>query len=98
MHRDENVFPDPLRFMPDRWEHATDAMVTHFFAFGKGARACIAQRLAVFELSLAVVKVVQADLLRGATVTQDSVEILEWFNSRVKGGGVFIRFDPRVAA
>lgn len=93
LHQDEDVFPDAQRFSPERWLEPTDRMLTCFFAFGKGNRACIAQNLGTAELTLATVKVVQVDLLRGASVTQDRVEIIEWFNSRVKGEKICIQFD-----
>ncbi|KPM40997.1 hypothetical protein AK830_g5556 [Neonectria ditissima] len=95
LHQDEEVFPDAQRFLPERWLDPTDRMLTNFFAFGKGNRACIAQNLGTAELTLATVKVVQADLLRGATVVQDRIEILEWFNSRVKGEQILVQFDSK---
>ncbi|KAK7409337.1 hypothetical protein QQX98_008461 [Neonectria punicea] len=93
LHQDEAVFPDAQQFSPERWLDPTDQMLTNFFAFGKGSRACIAQNLGTAELTLATVKVAQADVLRGATVVRDRVEILEWFNSRVLGEQILIQFD-----
>jgi cytochrome P450 len=95
LHQDEDVFPDSQKFLPERWMEPTNRMLTNFFAFGKGNRACIAQNLGTTELTLATVKVVQADLLRGASVTQERVEILEWFNSRVKGEQIFVQFESK---
>lgn len=95
LHQDEDVFPDAQRFLPERWLEPTDRMLTHFFAFGKGNRACIAQNLGTTELTLATTKVVQADLLKGASAVQDRVEILEWFNSRVKGEQILVQFDAK---
>ncbi|KAH8680471.1 cytochrome P450 [Ilyonectria robusta] len=95
LHQDEDVFPDAQRFSPERWLEPTDRMLTHFFAFGKGNRACIAQNLGTTELTLATTKVVQADLLKGASAVQDRVEILEWFNSRVKGEQILVQFDAK---
>lgn len=80
--------------MPERWLNATDAMLTNFFAFGKGTRTCIAQNLAMTELTQATSRVAQADLLRGARAVQDRIEIKEWFNSRVKGEKILIQFAP----
>ena len=92
LHQDEDVFPNAQHFLPERWLEPTERMLTYFFAFGKGSRACIAQNLGTAELTLATIKVVQADLLRKATAVQDRVEILEWFNSRVKGEQILIQF------
>lgn len=93
LHQDENVFPDAQRFLPERWLEPTDRMLANFFAFGKGTRACIAQNLGTAELTLATTKVVQADALRGASPVHDRIELLEWFNSRVKGEEILINFD-----
>lgn len=91
LHLDEAAFPEPHRFLPERWENATDAMLTNFFAFGKGTRSCIAKNLAMAELTLATLKVAQSDILRGAEVITERIEIKEWFNSRVKDEEIMIR-------
>lgn len=93
LHQDEEVFPEAQRFRPERWLQPTDAMLNNFFAFGKGTRACIAQNLGTAELVWATIKVVQADLLRGARIVDKEIQILEWFNSRVKGEKILIQFD-----
>ncbi|KAI1099866.1 cytochrome P450 [Jackrogersella minutella] len=92
LHQDEKVFPDAQLFLPERWLQPTDQMLTNFFAFGKGNRACIAQNLGTAELTLATAKLAQADLLKGATAIQSHIDILEWFNSRVKGEEILIQF------
>jgi len=53
-----------------------------------GSRQCIAQNLATAGLHCAVYKIVLADLLKGASAVQEKIELAEWFNSAVKGGGV----------
>lgn len=44
-HRDilhnETIFPDPLKFMPERWFNATEGQNRSFVPFGKGTRMCI---------------------------------------------------------
>ncbi|OJI98147.1 hypothetical protein ASPVEDRAFT_49950 [Aspergillus versicolor CBS 583.65] len=86
LHQDESVFPDPREFKPERWLDPTDAMLNSFFAFGKGTRACIAQNLGLAEVTLAIWKVAEGDVLRGASI------ILEWFNSRVKGEEILVQW------
>ncbi|OJJ64061.1 hypothetical protein ASPSYDRAFT_138740 [Aspergillus sydowii CBS 593.65] len=95
LHQDESVFPNPREFKPERWLDPTDAMLNNFFAFGKGTRACIAQNLGHAEVTLAIWKVAEGDVLRGASVVggEDSkIEILEWFNSRVKGEEILVQW------
>ncbi|EMR69261.1 putative benzoate 4-monooxygenase cytochrome protein [Eutypa lata UCREL1] len=93
LHQDEKVFPDAQRFLPERWLQPTNQMLTNFFAFGKGNRACIAQNLGTAELTLATAKLAQADLLKGATAVQSHIDIIEWFNSKVKGEQILIQFS-----
>lgn len=42
LHRDPEVFPDPLEFRPDRWANISQEMKDAFMPFGAGSRsACI---------------------------------------------------------
>lgn len=87
LHFNPRTFPNPFSFQPERWleENVTPDATKSFFAFGAGARACIARNLATFELYMGAERLVERDILRGAKVCQDKVEIYEWFNSSVKG-------------
>ncbi|CAD6448928.1 37a5e44e-206e-4990-9005-f5b8ba8e654f [Sclerotinia trifoliorum] len=87
LHFNAEVFPNPHEFQPERWleGNITAEANKYWFAFGAGSRACIARNLATVELLMAVEKVVENDVLRGARVCQERVEIFEWFNSSVKG-------------
>ncbi|PWY70031.1 benzoate 4-monooxygenase cytochrome P450 [Aspergillus eucalypticola CBS 122712] len=95
LHQDSSVFPEPHRFLPERWDNADDRMLTAFFAFGKGTRACIAQSLAMYEVTMAIFTVVKEDVLRGASIVEDRIEIKEWFNSKVKGHEILIQFASK---
>lgn len=91
LHFDRSVFPDPFKFKPERWlEDPSLEMQRNFFAFGLGQRACIARSLATQELLLTVRAVAREGVLKGARAVGDGIEILEWFNSRVKGGRIDI--------
>ncbi|WYZ33775.1 hypothetical protein EsH8_I_000051 [Colletotrichum jinshuiense] len=88
LHHDPAVFADPLAFLPERWltpGAAGDAMRRDFIPFGRGPRQCIARNLAVAELSKAVAVLAAEDGLRGLRSVGERIEILEWFNSHVKG-------------
>ncbi|TEA21561.1 Cytochrome P450 monooxygenase azaI [Colletotrichum sidae] len=52
LHRDERAFPDPYRFYPERWEHATQEMRDCTMPFGGGSRTCLGRHLARIELRL----------------------------------------------
>ena len=52
--------------------------------WGIGPRQCIARNLATANLFWAVQALVKRDVLGGASTVEKRVEILEWFNSKVK--------------
>lgn len=56
LHRDPRHFPDPARFLPDRWTVAfkTSLPKLTYFPFGGGPRQCIGESFAKMELVLVV--------------------------------------------
>ena len=60
-------------------------MQRDWIPFGLGPRQCIARNLATQELFLAVRAIAREGVLEGAKAVVKRIEILEWFNSRVKG-------------
>ncbi|KAL4962125.1 cytochrome P450 [Aspergillus stella-maris] len=93
LHQNPAVFPEPLRFNPDRWLEPSEEMLHSFFAFGKGSRACIARNLGEAEVSMACWRVVASGVLEGGRAVGEGIEILEWFNSRVKGEEILVQWD-----
>ncbi|KAL9117150.1 MAG: hypothetical protein Q9187_006319 [Circinaria calcarea] len=85
LHLNDDVFPNPHEFLPERWLKPTSQMNRDWLPFGKGARSCIARNLAQMELALVVEKLARGDVLEGAEAVQDRIEKYEWFFSRVKG-------------
>jgi cytochrome P450 len=75
-----------LTFKPERWtEDPTPEMQRDYFPFGLGARQCIARNLATVELFLATRAIARENVLAGAQAVGEKIEMLEWFNSRIKG-------------
>lgn len=86
LHFNPSVFPDPLAFKPDRWlDVSSPEMQRDWIPFSLGQRACLARNLAQSELQIAVLAIVREDLLSGATALDNSIEIYEWFNSKLVG-------------
>ncbi len=53
MHTNENVFPDPWAFTPERWLRLGHKELQRYLIFfGKGSRRCIATNLAHAEIFL----------------------------------------------
>jgi cytochrome P450 family 135 len=59
LHHDPDVFPDPDRFLPDRFLGEQPSRAHSFIAFGGGTRRCLGSRLAMLEI-----RTVLAQLLR----------------------------------
>ena len=59
LHRRPDLFPDPLRFDPDRWlNHDVPAFA--YIPFGGGARRCIGEEFAWMEGTLVLARIAQA--------------------------------------
>ncbi|GIJ87091.1 hypothetical protein Asppvi_005994 [Aspergillus pseudoviridinutans] len=54
LHRDARVFPDPGKFIPERWidsdPQLLKKMEQSFFAFGAGSRTCIGKNISLIEM------------------------------------------------
>lgn len=89
----DKVFPDSTVFRPERWLQPTAEMQWDFVPFSLGIRQCIARNLAMAELFMAVEKVVESEVLRGAKPVQDRIEVWEWFNVAMKGNKIELIWD-----
>jgi len=73
LHRDPELFPDPLKFDPDRWldERQPPLSDGAFLPFGAGKHKCIGDRFALAELTTAIATITRAwrlELAPGQTV------------------------------
>ncbi|EXV00384.1 cytochrome P450 [Metarhizium robertsii] len=61
IHTDQNLYPDPMCFNPDRWidQGAEKAVVTKFAPFSRGTRICLGMHLAWAEMYLVLAALVQ---------------------------------------
>lgn len=91
LHRDPNVFTNPLAFNPDRWEKTTAEMKDAFMPFGGNMRICLGQNVARCEMLHAVSRFFrecgESKSLRLAEGTNEaSVEPLDYFVTRPTAG------------
>ena len=61
IHRDPKYWPEPLKFVPERFskENSKDRHRFVYFPFGGGPRLCIGNNFALMEMQLAVPMIVQ---------------------------------------
>jgi len=50
IYNSEKFFPEPTKFMPERWDNHTNKGERPAYFFGHGTRACFGQKLAMMEL------------------------------------------------
>ena len=93
MNRNADVWPDPMRFDPDRHAGEGRGGARHLIPFGLGPRGCIGQHLALAELRA----ITPALARRGDVVISGAVEEDASFSLRPKGGlrGHFVAPDVR---
>ncbi|KAI1264400.1 cytochrome P450 [Xylariaceae sp. FL1019] len=91
MQTDEDVFPDPLRFDPERWLEDGELAKTvpnAFAPFGKGTRICVGMHLAWAELYLVTATLVRDfDFDFAGTTAEDLRAISDQFIIGTKHGG-----------
>lgn len=96
MHHSPAVFTDPYEFKPERWLESPpeqlEKMSRDFMPFSHGSRACIARNLAMMELNMACAAILESGVLDGATNVGGEIQILEWFNIKVRGERVEIEY------
>jgi cytochrome P450 len=61
LHRNPRHFPEPERFLPERWHHDLEKRLPRFayMPFGGGPRICIGERFALMEAVLILAALVQ---------------------------------------
>ncbi len=61
LHRDPRLYPEPLRFDPERWTESFESKLSRhaYIPFGSGPRMCIGREFARMELVLIVATIAQ---------------------------------------
>lgn len=58
-HRDEDIFPDSEKFIPDRWlGEKSHALQPYFVPFSAGARGCIGRNVSYMEQTILIASII----------------------------------------
>jgi len=82
MHRDVRWFPEPDRFLPERWLEVAPSKRFCYLPFGAGPRMCIGQHFAMAEAVLALASILQEFRLSDS----DGGGMEAWITLRPKDG------------
>ena len=88
-HRDPQVYPDPLRFRPERWLDGARAAPPAYVPFGGGAHRCIGSTMATTELTVMLARL----LARGAYRVTDQRVRAKGLAAMRPAHGLHLRFD-----
>ncbi|MCJ1307461.1 hypothetical protein MMC25_001107 [Agyrium rufum] len=89
LQRDSRIFPEPFKYIPERWENPAQEMKDAFMPFGAGTRACLGRHLADMELYSATATFFRE--CQGArlapNVTDEEMEFEQYFLVKPRGHG-----------
>lgn len=96
IHRDPDIWPDPLNFDPER--HSPEAKASRhpfsFLPFGMGPRNCIGMRFALLEIKMAI-----ASILQNFTPVMCEKSVyppkLSKAGRMMAVDGLWVKFEPR---
>ncbi|MFJ5120076.1 cytochrome P450 [Kitasatospora sp. NPDC088548] len=94
LHRDPALYPEPLRFRPERWREGGDAAGAGrqaFLPFGAGKHKCIGEAFAWAELTVAAAAILRR--WRPVAVAGTRAREVVW--TTVQAQGLRIRLTPR---
>ncbi|XP_070380736.1 cytochrome P450 3A6-like [Dermacentor albipictus] len=76
VHRNPEIWPEPNRFIPDRFSpKQRDSVTSSYFSFGLGPRVCVARRLGMVTLKTALYRLIKNFEISLAEDTQDPLPI-----------------------
>nr|QST15053.1 CYP361B1 protein [Diaphanosoma celebensis] len=98
IHRDPELWPDPLTFDPYRHsnEMKADRHPMAFLPFGSGPRNCIGARFAMLEMKMALARLLRQFRVLPCSQTQDPLPTVVRTTIMNPLDGVWVKLEPRV--
>ena len=98
LHRDEDVFPDPERFLPGRWLDADPSTrkirEAHLIPFGYGGRVCLGKALATLEIKVLIANMyLRHETVMGLSTTPESMRQCSTHDAVPKALKCVVRFQ-----
>ncbi|PYH93902.1 cytochrome P450 [Aspergillus ellipticus CBS 707.79] len=97
LHRNPEVFPDPLAWQPKRWlkdcNSAPDLEERRrwFWAFGSGGRMCVGSNLALQEMKLAVAAIYTN--FKTTVIDDENIEAIDAYTVKPRGEKLILKFE-----
>lgn len=89
LHRDDEYFPDPIKFDPDRFSNNSNYNTDAYMPFGEGPRHCIAYRLGQMNAKVAIVKLLTT--FRFECIEKKEIEFDNYGATLMPKGGVNVK-------
>ncbi len=90
MHRHPNLWEQPEKFDPERFDEGSRPFSSQYFPFGAGPRKCIGNNFAMFEMIIAVTELLKTYKIHPEFETIDITPLIT-----LKPKNAFLRFEKR---
>lgn len=90
IHRHPELWEQPDKFLPERFDEGSRKFSSHYFPFGAGPRKCIGNNFAMFEMIIAVTELVKKYKVAAQFET---IEITPLITMKPKNA--FLKFEKR---
>ncbi|CAH1792636.1 unnamed protein product [Owenia fusiformis] len=96
LHHDPDIYPEPEKFIPERFSQEEKAKRNPYFyqPFGMGPRNCVAMRLAQIEVRLCIANMVRKLKILPCEKTEDPIELKPTGQMHPKNG-IFLKVARR---
>ncbi|KAJ9615323.1 hypothetical protein H2200_001398 [Cladophialophora chaetospira] len=95
LHRNPEVYPEPEKWKPERWLHATPDKLSEmrrwFWAFGSGGRMCIGNNIAIHSMKMAIAATYTN--FTSHIVEHGDMTLVDGFTAGPKGNRLNLKFE-----